>query len=593
MINEAISHQYISADQAVINEDTIELRVKTARDDVARAVVIYGPRYTSDPDPSATKEMGLLYQTGNKDIFSVQLKLEDTRFRYCFYFEDKDGNSVWFNENGVEYRRPRGRNSGYFQFPIVNKSDLPDFPEWPRQAVFYQIFPDRFFRAGQVKAELSDWGERPERKSFYGGDLAGITEKLDYLQDLGITAIYLTPIFLSPSNHKYNTDDYYQIDPNFGDKETAQKLVDEAHKRGIKIVLDAVFNHTGSNFFAFKDLLAQGKGSRYKDWYYPESFPVSKAEINYQTFATDVRDMPRLNLNNPDARAYFLEVAAYWTKELNLDGWRLDVADEVPGDFWQDFRKEVKQINPEAFIIGEVWYRASRWLQGDQFDSVMNYKLYQDILKLTVEKSITTEEFSARLQNNLSTYRPGVPELLLNLLDSHDTPRLAWNFRDNDFEEETRKIKISAALQFFLPGVPMIYYGTEVGVTGGDDPDSRRTMIWDDTDQDKERLTFYRRIINFYISNTVFQAGTYQEVFVDPVQEILVFARKSEDITRYVFCNFRDKTSYIERDLLEKKIDILSKVMIKTEPDFSTAHGKVLFAGNKVVLPPQEVLVYS
>ncbi|MFW5979159.1 MAG: glycoside hydrolase family 13 protein [Halanaerobium sp.] len=529
MIYSAIRHDYSKEMQSVIDLNTLEISLETARDDLSRAVLIYGPRYSENGDANNKIEMNLKYQSKYHDIYSIRLKLEDTRLRYLFFLEDQLGNRVWYNEKGFFESRPKGYDSGYFQKAIINKSDLKRNPDWAQNAVIYQIFPDRFFRESNDNYKNSEWKELPDRDSIYGGNIQGIIKKLDYLQKLGIDTIYLTPIFKSPSNHKYNIDDYYQIDSNFGSLDDARELSKKAEAKGIKLIIDAVFNHSSANFFAFKDLIEEGEDSEYIDWYFPESFPLSKEDINYSTFANDVRDMPRLNLENPETQSYFLNVAEYWTEELDLDGWRLDVADEVSHDFWQKFRTRLRKINNEIFIIGEVWYRASNWLDGDTFDSVMNYDLQRDIYSLIVEEKMDIDKFSSQIQENFKHYHPETPNYLVNLLDSHDTARFNWELRNLKQEEINKKMKFAISLQFLLPGIPLIYYGSEIGLTGDDDPDCRRPMIWEQNQQNQELFNYYQSIISYYQENDDLRKGDYKELFTDPLREILIFSRTDKD----------------------------------------------------------------
>lgn len=588
MILSAITHSYNPVQQSVVDKNTLELRIETARDDISRVVLLYGPRYSESEDPSNSKKLKLLYQTAEKDIYSIRLNLNDTRVRYMFYLEDFIGNGYWYNEKGFSIKRPRGHHSGYFQFSIINESDIPAWPEWPKQQVVYQIFPDRFNRSGKENMAKSKWGTLPESNSIYGGNLQGIIDKLDYLENLGITSIYLTPIFKSPSNHKYNIDDYYQIDPNFGNLKVAKKLVAEAHKRNIKIILDAVFNHSGSGFFAFQDLLQNGRNSKYLNWYYPESLPLSLNEINYKTFANNVKQMPRLNMNNQETQDYFLEVAKYWTQELNLDGWRLDVADEVSSDFWYKFRKTLKEIKPDIFIIGEVWYRANKWLEGDQFDSVMNYDLQKDIFSLIIDQAITADVFSKRIQNNFKNYKTEIPNQLLNLLDTHDTPKISWYFKNLKQSEKEKKIKLISTLQFLLPGIPMVYYGTEIGLTGGDDPDCRRTMIWNPQNQNTDLLMHYKKLIKYYKDQLIFQNGKYKEIYSDAVKNILVFALETNENKKIIIANFSEQKQILNLDNLQIK---LRKFILNSKPEFNLNSYDIDPKTDEFIIFPNNIVV--
>lgn len=575
--------------QSVIDLNTLEITLEAARDDISRVVLIYGPRYSDNKDANNKIEMNLKYRSKYHDIFSVRLNLDDTRLRYLFYLEDNEGNRVWYNEKGFFKTRPEGYDSGYFQKAIINKSDVKKSPEWAQDAVIYQIFPDRFFRADSNNYKNREWNQLPKKDSIYGGDLKGIIKKLDYLKELGINTLYLTPIFKSPSNHKYNIDDYYQIDPNFGSIEDAKELSKAAKEKGIKLIIDAVFNHSGSNFFAFEDLLTKGEKSKYMNWYFPENFPLLKEKVNYSTFANDIQDMPRLNLDNPETQEYFLKVAEYWTAELDLDGWRLDVADEVSREFWEKFRKRVRKINNDIFIIGEVWYRASNWLDGNTFDSVMNYDLQRDIYSLIIEENMDVDQFSSQIQENFKHYHPEKPNILVNLLDTHDTARFNWELRDHNKKTIDQKMKFAISLQFLLPGIPLVYYGSEIGLTGADDPDCRRTMIWDKNRQNRELYNYYKKIISYYNQNKDLRKGDYKELFMDPLNKILIFSRKnkkSNENSTVVIINMSDK----KQNINDKNIIELLK---NKNLSFSINNNNNSFNNNCLKIDKKQILIYS
>jgi len=590
LIYSSIRHDYKNEMQSVIDLNTLEITLEAARDDISRVVLIYGPRYSDNKDANNKIEMNLKYRSKYHDIFSVRLNLDDTRLRYFFYLEDNEGNRVWYNEKGFFETRPEGYDSGYFQKAIINKSDVKKSPEWARDAVIYQIFPDRFFRADNNNYKNREWNQLPKKDSIYGGDIRGIIKKLDYLKELGINTLYLTPIFKSPSNHKYNIDDYYQIDPNFGSDEDAKELSKAAKEKGIKLIIDAVFNHSGSNFFAFEDLLRKGEKSRYINWYFPENFPLSKEDVNYSTFANDIQDMPRLNLDNSETQEYFLEVAEYWTAELDLDGWRLDVADEVSREFWEKFRKGIRKINDDIFIIGEVWYRASNWLEGNTFDSVMNYDLQRDIYSLIIEENMDVDQFSSQIQENFRHYHPEKPNILVNLLDSHDTARFNWKLRNYNKKIIDQKMKFAISLQFLLPGIPLVYYGSEVGLTGADDPDCRRTMIWDKNRQNKELFNYYKKIISYYNQNRDLRKGDYKELFVDPLNKVLIFSRKnkkSNEDSTVVIINMSDKKQKINDN------NIIELLKNKTLSFSITNYNNNSFNNNCLKIDKKQILIYS
>ena len=348
------------------------------------------------------------------------------------------------------------------------------FPTWTKDAIFYQIFPDRFCRSERYKAigKFVPWDSKPTRENMFGGNLAGIVDKLEYIASLGVNAIYLCPIFKSNSNHRYHTVDYFEIDPVLGTLKDFDRLVKKAHKLGLRVILDGVFNHCSRGFFQFNSLMELGKNSPYVDWFHVHGWPLHaySGKPNYDCW-WGFPALPKFNTDNPDVREYLFSVGEYWMKR-GIDGWRLDVPNEIDDDsFWQEFRRRIKAINPEAYIVGEIWDEPSRWLKGDQFDGVMNYPLRRAVLAfLFDEKPINLAEFAKRLREAFPKDRFGVP---MNLLGSHDTIRLASLPCSN-----LQRVKLALAILFFLPGAPCIYYGDEIGMEGGKDPDNRRTFPW-------------------------------------------------------------------------------------------------------------------
>lgn len=356
---------------------------------------------------------------------------------------------------------------------------LPDIPRTLRER-----------ESRERPAETADWGESPTLDNHFGGDLQGIIDHLDHLVDLGVTAIYLTPIFAAETNHKYDTTDYERIDPQFGDEETLSRLVDAAHERDMRVILDAVFNHCGRQFAPFQDVVENGADSEYADWFHVQEFPVEfEPRPTFDAFGFEGH-MPKLNTANPEVRDYLLDVATHWIEATDADGWRLDVADEVSHAFWREFRREVKAVKADAYVLGEVWHDAAPWLQGDQFDATMNYPFTYAVDGFLTEGTMDATEFSDRVGRFRFRYPEQVNQVLFNMLGSHDTPRLLHRC-DGD---ETR-LRLAVLLLLTAPGTPCLYYGDEVGMTGGEDPDCRRTMVWDESEQDRDLLAFFREVV--------------------------------------------------------------------------------------------------
>ncbi len=368
-------------------------------------------------------------------------------------------------------------------------------PEWVKHAIFYQIFPDRFRRSKAWTRppgiKLKPWGAPPEEQGFQGGDLYGVIEALDYLQALGVTALYLNPIFASAANHRYHTFDYYQVDPLLGGNDALRALLEAAHARDMKVVLDGVFNHASRGFWPFHHILENGGASPYIDWFIVEDWPLrpyplsADDKINYAAW-WGLPALPKLNTENPEVQQYILDIAKYWI-DFGIDGWRLDVPAEIDDDaFWQRFRQVVKSANPEAYICGEIWEEARRWLQGDQFDAVMNYTVSWaamtfcgfDTLRPDYERnhlSLTPRnatEVAEVIDTMYGWYDWEINYAQLNLLDSHDTARALWVLG-----ESKAALKLCTLMLMTLPGAPCIYYGDEIGMSAGDDPIAARLFL--------------------------------------------------------------------------------------------------------------------
>ncbi|MBX3471334.1 MAG: glycoside hydrolase family 13 protein [Planctomycetes bacterium] len=363
-------------------------------------------------------------------------------------------------------------------------------PAWLADAVFYHIFPERF-RNGDPTNDPRDvrpWSERPSGGSFHGGDFPGITESLGYLADLGVTALYLNPIHPGGSNHKYNPSDYFSVAPEFGTLDDFRALVQAAHARGMKVVLDGVFHHTGEQFEGFRDAVARGKASPYWDWYTIHGYPVQTHPPNYETWNGHF-GQPKLNFANPEVRAFVKRAALFWIQELDVDGWRLDVAESVPHDFWAEFRAAVKAAKPDAVILGEIWPDAQRWLAGDQFDTVTNYPLWNTLRDVIATRSAGPQALLDRFRQQQEIYRAPVVASLFNLAGSHDTDRFVTLCGG-----DPARLRLAYALLFTYPGAPSIYYGDEVALEGGNDPDNRRCFPWDELEARGETLSYFKRL---------------------------------------------------------------------------------------------------
>ena len=397
-------------------------------------------------------------------------------------------------------------------------------PDWVQDSVFYQIFPDRFANGdfNNDPANQLSWDAAPTTKGFHGGDLRGIIQKFDYLLDLGINAIYLNPIFLASTNHRYNTTDYFQIDPKLGDLQDFHALLDLAHHHSVRVVLDGVFNHCGRGFFAFNDILENQDQSPYKDWFHILKFPVdaySPGDAEDYLGWWKLKSLPKLNTDYLPVRKYILKVAQYWI-EQGADGWRLDVPNEIDDDyFWADFRQTVLAVNRDAYILGEIWDANPRWVGEGHFDGLMNYPVRDALLGLLTAK-LPVSQFADKVEKLLTLYPRENVYAMYVPIGTHDTPRLLTLM-----EGDLKKVKLSFMFQFAFPGAPAIYYGDEIGLPGKKDPDNRRTFPWDPTAWNVELRGYVQELVALRKRLPVLRRGDFNRVLADDTRGIYVFTR--------------------------------------------------------------------
>jgi glycosidase len=451
-------------------------------------------------------------------------------------------------------------------------------PDWMKNAVVYQLFPDRFYNgdgkndAGPADPAVYDnpvlpkaWDDLPEGycrayegvacdegplgRDFFGGDLQGVKDKLDYLAELGVTAIYFNPIFQAPSNHLYDTTDYFRIDPYFGSKGTFQSMLNQAAKRGIHIILDGVFNHTSSDSLYFdrysrypKDGAYETTDSRYYDWYtffeWPDDYNSwwGFDSLPVLTEIQDVRDF----IYGRDR-----SVARWWVGE-GAAGWRLDVAPDKSHEWWQEFRPQVKAVNTDAIIIGEIWDDASPWVLGHELDTTMNYRFRRALLGFLngdtndpnqgFVRGLNPDQFNSVLQSIKEDYPPPAYETAMNLVGTHDTQRILWaltpgarnrdgkEFDVDNLAEGKAKLALLAIMQMTMPGAPTIYYGDEVGLTGDTDPDDRRPFPWDDIDTDL--LDHYQALIGLRNDHSFLRTGSFDRLYTHNDDGTYAYGRK-------------------------------------------------------------------
>jgi neopullulanase len=477
-------------------------------------------------------------------------------------------------------------------------------PDWVKHAVFYQIFPDRFARSGEVEhqeaVQLKPWGTPPEEQGFQGGDLYGVINRLDYLDELGVTALYLNPIFASAANHRYHTYDYYEVDPLLGGDEALRALLDAAHARDMRVVLDGVFNHASRGFWPLHHVLENGKDSPYVDWFVIHDWPLRPyasdpdTSHNYAAWA-GIPALPEFDTTTPEVRSFLFDVARHWI-EFGIDGWRLDVPAEIEAEgFWEEFREVVKGANPEAYLVGELWGEAPSWLQGDRFDGVMNYPLLGPTLSffgagslrdyskahLTFEP-LDAPAFADEIEHLLALYDWEATCAQLNLLDSHDMARAQWILGGH-----VAALRQAVLFLMTMPGAPCIYYGDEIGLSAAGDPHCREAFPWDkQEDWEADLLSFYQAATALRHRHEVLRTGRVE--ILRATGQTLVVRRTLEDQTAIVAFNAGSTAATIETAASGGPEAALSPAWPPTD-----AADATLDRASTVRIPPRETRVWT
>jgi len=538
----ALWHQAKSEYAYAYDSKTLHILLRTAKQDVSSVELIHGDPFSWDSDKSGKvfwkhriDPMIKRYQSKDFDFYFLAIEPLHLRTKYAFLIKADDKTYLF----GTKRLREVSNSamlyqqfdlSEYFNFPFLNHEDLHHTPSWVKDTVWYQIFPDRF-SSFHKRSDLK-WGKLPvNNHEFYGGDLLGVVEKLPYLKHLGITGIYFTPIFLAPTAHKYDTVDYFKIDPQFGTNEDFGLLVKKAHELGIKVMLDGVFNHSGYDHPFFQDVVKHGEQSIYKNAFFIDQFPVvnfplnsegkpfkyHNIPLNFKTFAFTPH-MPKWNTSDPLAEKHLLDCIAFWIEKYDIDGWRLDVSNEISHQFLRHIKNTSRNAKKETFILGENWDQSIPWLHGDQLDSVMNYDLSYPLWKY-LEHNIDLDTFKDMVTLYLAQTPKNVMQNMFNLVGSHDTIRIKRRLKD-----DPNRVKLSYLFMFLSMGAPNIYYGDEVGMTGEHDPDNRRCMLWQEKDQDLDFFEFTKKLIMLRQENPAFRSADYH--FID--SSILMFEKSMD-----------------------------------------------------------------
>ena len=617
----------------------IEFRTKAHLDDVEAVFLLKNNKLIG---------MNRIAEDGSFDYFQkiILLSNEDEEFDYCFVYHD--GEKKFYLLNG-EFSDIKDETK-YFHY---SKANVQPFytPDWVKDGIIYQIFADRFYNGDQGNnPDFSEWyyeginvapeegellekytqyfhlvddwydvsgltkspfhapnkdGYQPDYNSFYGGDIEGIHQKLDYLEDLGVTIIYFNPLFQAKSNHKYDAVDYMKLDPHFGTEEDFKKFVNEAHQRGIRIILDCAFNHTGETFWAFQEGMKNGPESKFYDWYEWKKWPMPNPSktpnfkpSDYYECWWGYGEMPNLNydldelnpsensiknidLANPNWEVvnYVLDVAEYWISDMDLDGFRLDVPNEVPFWFWKLFREKVKSIKPDAYLVGELWSNAVDWVNNDYFDAVMNYAYFKDpVMRFFNARKCSAKDFDRDLKQGLLSYPTQATQVMMNLIDSHDTFRYLESSGG-----DIPRLEMAVLFQMTYVGTPHIWYGDEVGMMGAHDPDCRQPFDWEYT-KDPKKVALrdhYKKLIQIRKENSCLRTGSFSTLLTDGM--VYSYLRSDENSSIAVILNndtmihkikipfdsyyaidlLTEKEYLIEDGVLEIELDAMSGAILK------------------------------
>ena len=543
MKKEAILHIPMSEYAYALDDKRVVFRIRTERDDIASCTFYYGDRACrNNPVDFYSIEMKKVAYSKLFDWYEVEFESKYNRICYYFQLVDNNGESTLYYGDVFEKERSINR-SEYFQLPYNHRSDRVEIPSWAKDAVVYNIFPDSFATGKEFISleETSVCCNGYKSKGLRGGTIKGIRENLDYIEELGFNTIYLNPIFVAGEYHKYDTIDYFHVDPVFGSDEEFKALVDDIHRRGMRIIIDGVFNHSGWHFFAFEDVKKNGRESKYWTWFHRLEDPVVVPETweeypKYECFGYE-RMMPKLASDNPSVQEYFINVGKYWAEKYDIDGWRLDVASEVCDSFWINFRREIKSVKRDCLLIGEVWESAGHWLDGKIFDSTMNYDFRRHLLRYFALEDIDTEEFNSRVTNMLMRYRRQVMLSQLNLLDSHDVSRFLSMCNGDE-----RKMELAVVFLMTFPGMPCVFYGDELGVVGEEESEYRKAMPW--KSERGNLYSIYKELIRVRNSEKALRSGSF---VVERITEegVYIYRRRNEDSSIRVIIN-RTGSSYLE-----------------------------------------------
>ena len=499
-------------------------------------------------------------------FWGVQVEFRANVAKFSFAATTEDNLNLYLGTSGIaNFISPSEK--WIYDSSIYQRHSIPD---WVYGSVMYQVFPERFANGRtEINPENTvEWGSVPTRLDFQGGDLYGVIDKLDHIESLGVNILYLNPIFLSGSTHKYDSWDHFKVDPTLGGDDGLRDLISNCHDRNIKVILDCSLNHVHPRHFAFQDIVKNGENSEYKNWFTIFDYPVRLIhrphlyantykvgwdgnEEEYKRYLektfdetkvpVEVRDddgpivepsykawwgvpdMPKVNFESKEARQWALDVTKHWIENFDIDGWRMDVAKELDFSFWKEFRDIAHKANKDTLLISEIFGDTSQWLQGDRFDGTMNYSFREAMTDYFATKRINNKEFADSLANLYSMYSFEALSSCQNLLSSHDVKRFL-----NRCGNEEDGILGAIFLQATFPGIAGIYYGDEIGLGGADDPFNREPFPWHSEESwNSTILDYTKKLMNIKKSSSIFKYGRFE--LLDDNEQFVAFRRILKD----------------------------------------------------------------
>lgn len=529
MNKQAIEHLHESKYCFYLDDKRCLIRVRTARNDSIKKIEVIWNEWCKFWKDQIYTELKIAYSDELYDYYETIIASERASYEYVIKITEDNGKEWFLADDGLTDDYSMGCNFlNEFMSKFPNEHDLPKLNKNLTGRLFYQIFPERFCCSDFSKKYINmKWNEKKvDNNHFMGGDIKGIISKIPYLKSLGVGGIWLNPIHPSDSAHKYDVNNYLEIDPMFGTMDDFKELLKVAHENDIKIVIDLVFNHCAYHNVLFQDVVKNGRKSKYYNWFFCDEDKPDYKKCNYLTFA-HVANMPKLNTSNPEVLEYFKNVVLFWA-DMGVDGFRLDVAFEVSYYFWRSIKHALLEKHPESFFIAEDWMNSEKRLDNYQWDSLMNYPFRFAMMRYFEDDKKDSKWIADRLSAVYVRYTNLFNDKMLNLLDSHDTPRWYNTCKfDKDF------YFMSYAVLMCYPGVPEIYYGNEILMEGEQDPFNRRGMEWDSKEFNGENHKIFKEILG--LRN--YDAVKYGETRFGEINGVAFIKRfnNNETITLYFY----------------------------------------------------------